>query len=31
VPPAVAFLLSGEARRIIGQSLVVDAGFTLPG
>ena len=28
---AVAFLLSGEARRITGQSLMVDAGFTLPG
>ena len=31
VAAAVAFLLSGEARRITGQSLVVDAGFTLPG
>jgi enoyl-[acyl-carrier-protein] reductase (NADH) len=31
VASAVAFLLSDEARRITGQSLVVDAGFTLPG
>ena len=31
VAAAVAFLLSEEARRITGQSLVVDAGFTLPG
>jgi len=31
VAAAVAFLLSDEARRITGQSLVVDAGFTLPG
>jgi len=31
VADAVAFLLSDEARRITGQSLVVDAGFTLPG
>jgi len=31
VAAAVAFLLSGDARRITGQSLVVDAGFTLPG
>jgi NAD(P)-dependent dehydrogenase (short-subunit alcohol dehydrogenase family) len=31
IADAVAFLLSGEARRITGQSLVVDAGFTLPG
>jgi len=31
VADAVAFLLSGEANRITGQSLVVDAGFTLPG
>lgn len=27
----VAFLLSDEARKITGQTLVVDAGFTLPG
>ena len=31
VAAAVAFLLSPEGRRITGQSLVVDAGFTLPG
>lgn len=31
IAAAVAFLLSDEARRITGQSLVVDAGFTLPG
>ena len=31
VAAPVAFLLSDEARRITGQSLVVDAGFTLPG
>jgi enoyl-[acyl-carrier protein] reductase III len=31
VAAAVAFLLSGDARRITGQSLIVDAGFTLPG
>jgi enoyl-[acyl-carrier protein] reductase III len=31
VAAAVAFLLSGAAQRITGQSLVVDAGFTLPG
>ena len=31
IAAAVAFLLSGEARRITGQSLMVDAGFTLPG
>ena len=31
VAAAVAFLLSDEAHRITGQSLVVDAGFTLPG
>ena len=31
VAAAVAFLLSAEARRITGQSLLVDAGFTLPG
>jgi enoyl-[acyl-carrier protein] reductase III len=28
---AVAFMLSERARRITGQTLVVDAGFTLPG
>ncbi|MDX6655994.1 MAG: enoyl-[acyl-carrier protein] reductase [Solirubrobacteraceae bacterium] len=31
VAEAVAFLLSDAARRITGQTLVVDAGFTLPG
>lgn len=31
VAAAVAFLLSRDARYITGQSLVVDAGFTLPG
>jgi NAD(P)-dependent dehydrogenase (short-subunit alcohol dehydrogenase family) len=31
VAAAVGFLLSGDARRITGQSLLVDAGFTLPG
>jgi enoyl-[acyl-carrier protein] reductase III len=31
VAAAVAFLLSDAAARITGQSLVVDAGFTLPG
>jgi enoyl-[acyl-carrier protein] reductase III len=31
VAAAVAFLLSDDAHRITGQSLVVDAGFTLPG
>lgn len=28
---AVAFMLSGAAKRVTGQTLVVDAGFTLPG
>jgi enoyl-[acyl-carrier protein] reductase III len=31
VAAAVAFLLSDQAQRITGQSLIVDAGFTLPG
>jgi enoyl-[acyl-carrier protein] reductase III len=31
VAEAVVFLLSDAARRITGQTLVVDAGFTLPG
>jgi enoyl-[acyl-carrier protein] reductase III len=31
VAEAVTFLLSDAARRITGQTLVVDAGFTLPG
>jgi len=31
VAAAVGFLVSTEARRITGQSLLVDAGFTLPG
>lgn len=31
VAAAVAFLLTPDAQRITGQSLVVDAGFTLPG
>lgn len=31
IADSVAFLLSDAARRITGQSLVVDAGFTLPG
>jgi len=31
VAAAVAFLLSPEAHRITGHSLIVDAGFTLPG
>jgi enoyl-[acyl-carrier protein] reductase III len=31
IAEAVVFLLSGAARRITGQTLVVDAGFTLPG
>jgi enoyl-[acyl-carrier protein] reductase III len=31
IAEAVAFLLSDGARRITGQTLVVDAGFTLPG
>jgi len=31
VAAAVMFLLSPDSRRITGQSLVVDAGFTLPG
>ena len=31
VAEAVTFLLSDAARRVTGQTLVVDAGFTLPG
>jgi NAD(P)-dependent dehydrogenase (short-subunit alcohol dehydrogenase family) len=31
VAEAVVFLLSDAARRITGQTLTVDAGFTLPG
>ena len=31
VADAVVFMLSREARRVTGQTLVVDAGFTLPG
>ena len=31
IADAVVFLLSGHARRVTGQTLVVDAGFTLPG
>lgn len=31
VAEAVTFLLSDSARRVTGQTLVVDAGFTLPG
>jgi enoyl-[acyl-carrier protein] reductase III len=31
VAQAVTFLLSDSARRVTGQTLVVDAGFTLPG
>jgi enoyl-[acyl-carrier protein] reductase III len=31
IAEAVAFMLSERARRITGQTLVVDAGFTLPG
>jgi enoyl-[acyl-carrier protein] reductase III len=31
IAEAVTFLLSDSARRVTGQALVVDAGFTLPG
>jgi NAD(P)-dependent dehydrogenase (short-subunit alcohol dehydrogenase family) len=31
VAEAVAFFLSAASHRITGQTLVVDAGFTLPG
>ena len=31
IASVAAFLLSDEARMVTGQTLIVDAGFTLPG